>query len=91
MTHQRPRRQYLFQNGSNASNRVKTVRAANAAREKEREHQHQDRKNSFGFIKLVASTRRDRGRAHLRTFLVAVVIAGKIEMEESGKPYAALT
>ena len=43
------------------------------------------------FIKLVASTRRDRGRAHLRTFLVAVVIAGKIEMEDSGRPYAALT
>jgi len=45
----------------------------------------------LALIKLVASTRRDRRRAHLRTFLVAVVIAGKIEMEESGKPYAALT
>jgi len=45
----------------------------------------------LAFIKLVASTRRDRGRAHLRTFLVAVVIAGKIEMEDSGKPRAALT
>ena len=45
----------------------------------------------LAFIKLVDSTRRDRGRAQLRTFLVAVVIAGKIEMEESGKPYAALT
>ena len=43
------------------------------------------------FIKLVASTRRDRGRAHLRTFLVAVVIAGKIEMEDSRRPNAALT
>src|SRR6266853_4592870 len=34
-------------------------------------------------LNFVASTRRDRGRAHLRTFLVAVVIAGKIEMEDS--------
>lgn len=47
----------LFQNGSNAANRVKTVRIANAARAKERKHQHD-------------------------------VIAGKIEMEESGKPSA---
>ena len=45
----------------------------------------------LAFIKLVDSTRRDRGRAQLRTFLVAVVIAGKIEIEESGKPHAALT
>ncbi len=45
----------------------------------------------LAFIKLVAPARRDRGRPHLRTFLVAVVIAGKIEMEDSGKPHAALT
>ena len=45
----------------------------------------------LAFIKLVAPARRDRERPHLRTFLVAVVIAGKIEMEDSGKPHAALT